>query len=522
LGVALGERRRAALVISVVACVGALALLGLRMWDGLTFLAFSDEAAQVLGGRVLLSGGLLYRDFVDSHGPLIFALAQIYGALFGWAHTNGVRFVNIVFAAGAFASVAAAPVLAGRVRRAWAVAVMAGLLASVWLVQGLFMFNYYPVSGALAAVGLAGFGLAQAGRKRVHAALAGIACALLVASAYAYAPTVVCFAAAGGWACWRGRDWRTLMAFGAGLGTGLLALLAYLCVFGDLRGYLAFHFAENQFVYSHYIGFSAFQFERSLQMSGRKQDVVQSFGVVWALAGCALLQLRAVLRGEGWRWLPQILLVLVGLFLLNARGSTQFQDGTFLFASIALFAMASASLVGKARGLAWAWPACLAALVVVCDVRLARARYTPFNLNRRELAAYHRWPIGDRSELAYFRRVRAYAGPSGHMLSLTYAPGLYLAADVAPMDGFYTYFKWDADYAKAPWFGRGHDLCAALARDPPEVIFDDRYPVWGYAPESYMPCVDAVLAKDYVADPSGEKGPAPLYVRRDRLGVKAD
>ncbi len=509
------ERQRIEFGVAVVLCVAAGALLGGRMWDGLTFLAFSDELAQVLGGRVLDAGGTLYRDFVDSHGPLIFALAQLYGALFGWGHTNGVRVINLMFVAGSFVSLAWSPAVAGGVRRVWAVAILAGLLAAVWLVQGLFMFNYYPIAGALAAIGLTGFACAPAGGGRVHGFAAGVALVLLVASAYSYAPTTVCFAAAGGWGCVLARRVRGLVWFGAGLAAGLAGFLVYLRLFADLHGYLAFHFAENQFVYSHYIGFSRFQFEQSLMLSGKKQDEVQSFGVICAVLACAGMGVRAFWRGEGWRRLPQVLFVLVGLFLLNARGSTQFQDGTFLFASLVAFAAVSANLMGGAGRFALVLPACVVAFVVSSDVVLAHARYSPFNLKRAALDAYHRWPIGDRSDDEFFRRVRGYVGAGGHMLVLTYSPAFYLVADVAPMDGFYTFFKWDADYAKAPWFGRGHDLCAALEVRPPEVIIDDGYPVWGYAPDSYMGCVKQVLSKSYVAEAGG---PKPLFVRKDRAG----
>ena len=85
------------------------------------------------------------------------------------------------------------------------------------------------------------------------------------------------------------------------------------------------------------------------------------------------------------------------------------------------------------------------------------------------------------------------------------------------MPGFTSYLPWDAAYARHPWFGRSHDICATLKRAPPPVIFDNDWKVVGrFAPRDYMPCVGELLARSYW------RAPAPnafFYVRNDRVAA---
>lgn len=112
--------------------------------------------------------------------------------------------------------------------------------------------------------------------------------------------------------------------------------------------------------------------------------------------------------------------------------------------------------------------------------------------------------------------VRGPVTASGRILALTYNSRIYLLAGRLPIDGFYAYFKWDADYAASPWFGRPHDLCTVLETAPPPVIELDEKGTWGFRPRSYIPCLNRVLTASYlkVGMMSGVDG--DLYVRRDR------
>ena len=258
------------LAVSAILCLCWLGLLAVTLWDGLTFLSFFDEATHILGGRMLNSGAVLYRDFVDSHGPFIFFLAQVYGLVAGWSNPNTARVVNILFVACSVVSIATSPALGSATTRLTAVAAFAGLLSAVWLRQGLFMVSFYPIAGALAGISLSSLALPAAlaaGASRLHAAAAGFALALLGAVAYSFLPVILLFSAVVIWNS-RGPERRQPAGwFVLGEAVGAALLLAYLCRFADLHGFLSFHFAESQFIYAHYIHFSFATFIHSLRPS---------------------------------------------------------------------------------------------------------------------------------------------------------------------------------------------------------------------------------------------------------------
>ena len=113
-------------------------------------------------------------------------------------------------------------------------------------------------------------------------------------------------------------------------------------------------------------------------------------------------------------------------------------------------------------------------------------------------------------------RVAQVLKPGERLLAIPYNPDAYLLAGFLPVRKYHAYLPWEADYARTPWFGRTRDLCEELQSRPPPVILYDGWVVWAkYKPETYVPCLKQVLARDYVADPVV----GTLYVRRDRAGT---
>ena len=242
---------RCARALPLLAALAAALFFARRAWFGLTAIGFNDETMHLLGGWALDSGERLYRNFDDVHGPGIFMLMQAYGALFGWAHANGARLVIAGLAVLAGLAVGTSPGLQGA-RRWCAVALYFGLLATVWLTQGLYLVSYYPISGAFAVMVLAWFVVPACARTRVPrpaAAAAGVACALLAFTSFQQAPTAVLFSAGGCLAAWRGGQPRAVAAHLAGVAASGVLLLAWLLRWGDLRGYLALHVYFGLVVY---------------------------------------------------------------------------------------------------------------------------------------------------------------------------------------------------------------------------------------------------------------------------------
>ena len=491
-------------------------LFAVRTWHGLWFLHFSDEAEHLLGGEALVHGYVLYRTYVDAHGPVIFMATQLYAALFGWGQMNGARLISSLFTLCAGAAILSSSVLPGAVARLWAGTLFLGIVASVWLVQGLYLVSYHTVGGALLVTATAQFAAcAWCGTavSRRAAFLSGACLALACLTAYSLAPTAALLAASGLWAARRaGRTDVARIAAWLCLGmlAGGLVVVTWLAVFGDIVGYLVFHIITQQANYARYIGFTPRQFLLSLLPSAAPDALVQAIALACCAAGFAgLASSGASRRG------PPLLAGLCGVLLLSARGTTNFQNGEFLMVSAGLAALAAARspfrrMVAPAPAAAMAWSVVVGGGVAGAEITARQALCSPGGLTRSQLVAVPPDPIG-LSDDPVSGEIRSLLPRTGRMLALVYAPAIYLKAGRLPMRGYYEYLPWDADYARAPWFGRRRDLCADLASSPPPVIYFDNWSVWGtIAPRQFMPCVEDLLASGYRPVP----GFSELYVRQ--------
>jgi hypothetical protein len=505
----------ATVFLSLLLLLATLVFFLLRSWHGLWFLPFADESDHLLGGRVIDAGGRLYASYIDSHGPLIFMLTQAYGAVFGWSAPNGARLILTGLFLAAGGGLALSPALAAWPQRLLAASLFLGLSASLWLVQGFYLVSYYPLSGALAAIGLAGFVVgAWTGARflAVAAAVAGVAFGLLVFTAYSYGPSALLFALSGGLAAWRSGERRAvLVMLAAGLLTGLAGLL-WLLRFGDVVGYLTYHIVFNQTAYAPFIDFTFGHFLRNLLPTSAPLGLVNTLGVVAWLVSCVVF--LVVLPRQ---WLA-VLLGHLGVVLLNLRGMIGFQNGTFLVASFALLALAlplalarlpmrpaRSSLVGTL-------------LVGLCNLGAEatahKAELTPFGLTYAQGSAQPAYAIDQRIEIPALQALRRIIPRGEPVLALPYWPDFYFNLDRLPPKGFYEYLPWDAAYARAPWFGRRRDLCGMLQSSPPPLIAVQDAPVWGrYTIWQYAPCLRGILESAYRRIP----GYPYLYLRRDRV-----
>ncbi len=322
------------------------------------------------------------------------------------------------------------------------------------------------------------------------------------------------------------RAWR---GFACGWAAGAVLQLAWLCVFGSIAGYLAFHVITNQLYYARYIRFTPAEFFGSFLPSLNPDRRVHQIGLACLYAGVG------VLIADGWRsraagWAGPVSRAfgIGGIVLLNARGSAGFPDGAFLVASIGLAALclppALASDVtslgslrtpgqaGIARFAGRHLPRWLPVAIIATGVIGAEAVARGATWSHKRILAVEPFHYAV-SPLPDFVEIRRIVRPGERMLALVYSPPVYLWADRLPMRKYHEYLPWEADYARHPWFGQDRDLCVDLARDPPPLVYFDNWTVWDkYEPRAFMPCVIAILAERYERDP----GFPLLYVRRDR------
>ena len=413
-------------------------------------------------------------------------------------------------------SVALSPGLHG-LARVWAVSLFAGWLACVWLVQGLFLIDYYELSGALATIALAMFTIPAwrgATLSRGKAVIAGFALALLCASAYAYIPSAGLFAVSGCMVAWQDKQRAAIGWLAIGSLAGILLLSMYFIFFVDLYGYISYHIIETQLYYSYYI-FPISMFFRSLLFSFRPDHMVQTFSLLCVLFSFFIFIITSLRQDRGSRsHITAIIFCFVGVMLLNARGEARFQNGPFVVSAIAIAALALGYSLSRLP-VRYRMTGSIIVLMLVTGAETAGhyATFSPYGLLREPMLALPHYSIPTRSEAPIFNRVRSLVGPTERVLALPYWPNFYLESDRFPIDGIYAYFPWNADYALAPWLGRPRDLCDMLRKSPPPLIaYSDAYMVWGYDPHKYMPCLFEILDDNYIKD----KKFSDLYIRRDR------
>ncbi len=514
---------------SALTTVAALSFFAIRNIHGWTFLPFGDEAAHLLGALALHLGDVLYRSYIMAHGPVTFILTQIYGALTGWHDLTYTRTISTALAALAGLSIGLSPALRGTLARLWATTLFFGVLASTWILQALYMNSYHPIAGTFVVIGLALF-VAPAWLSRIpstfHVFIAGVCFALVGFTAYSYAPAVVVLGISGllpliGPRAPDERPGALRRAAGAlvlGGIAGSAIVLVWLAVFGDFLGFVVYHIVINQVYYSRYIDFTLSNFAQSFLPPVGPATIVHLIGLsCFYLALAAFLGLALMRRRGAVRSLFAIIIGFCGIALLNARGSTIFQDGTFLIAVIGAAAIAipeALAQLGLAATLPRAW---LATGLVATGVAGAEAagRYavaTPTSYTRAQIVAVPPYHYGLKHD-ALYNEIRRIAGPDERVLALVYNPEFFLSVGRLPMNKYHEYLPWEADYAKNPRFGQLRDLCVDLDQSPPPIVYFDDWKVWDkYAPEQFMPCVIRILADKYQRQVQFPD----LYVRKDR------
>ena len=511
--------------LPLLLAVASTVFFSVRAFHGVWFLAFVDEAEHLIGGLMLDNGAVLYRTFVDSHGPVIYMITQFYGAVFGWSHPNGARLIIVALTILEALCVATSPIVPDLSARLNALSLNLGLLATVWLLQALYMVNYHMVGGLLGGAALSLLVAPTWFTKDVTRwrALAGGAClALMGGTAYSFGPCAAFLAGSAVWASIRSSDHTIVWGILAGIGVAILGVLAWLTVFGDVKGFVVFHFLYNQFVFSRFTSFSLLNFISSLVPSIAPFALVQCLALVcWAISLAMYLAIDFLRPVGGLQMAGPITVGMVGLLTLCSRGGTLFQNGSFVVGAIASVSLALPYLLynlGKRRHRAAlsSWTACstciLASCIALAETSMRQAVTSPGGLTRAQIVQSPRTQLG-RSELPIFVKIRALTDPHERILAIPFAPDFYMLSGRMPMDEYTYYLPWDAAYAKSPWLDVEHNLCGGLAKQPPKLIFFNNWVVWDkYSMADYAPCVLAIMKAHYQRQADFPE----LYVRRDR------
>ncbi|WP_156478120.1 hypothetical protein [Acetobacter malorum] len=473
--------------------------------------SFGDESGHMLGAFALTHGDILYKDYVDAHGPFIYMLSWMPALLVGFHGAYLLRCVPIATTLVAAWAIFYSPLFKMHASRFLGVAFWLGAMAFFWVAQGLNMDSYWIVGGDLMTIVLANSVLPAIfnipiSRKLFF--LSGACLIFLCFTAYSFTPSAIllffsiCFASAAG-------RQKTIFytVFGA-LSAGVV-FLVWMFFYGDLKGYILYHFIVNQLYYAQYISFGIVPLFQSFIPSLSPNAIMNTLGTFSFYAGVLIVFLKAHFRLSA-------VLAVAALLLTQIRGGVEFQDGTFLVGSLALFALV---LVYSLRGK----PLLLGSLTftfwAVCYAGQHHAVFSPYGLSEKDMVRRGLHLFRENFSVGFVQIIQKYTDKDDRLLVIPYNPDVYIYAGRLPMEKYHAYLPWEADYARHPWIGYERDLCQDLSRHPPPVIYFDHYKVWGkWEASDFIPCLNTVLTQTYqqsAADPY-------LYIRKDRLMTSRD
>lgn len=473
--------------------------------------SFGDESGHMLGAFALTHGDILYKDYIDAHGPFIYMLSWIPALFVGFHYAYLLRSVPIAATLLAAWAIFCSPLLKTQASRLLGAACWLGAIAFFWVAQGLNMDSYWTLGGDLIAIILACSVLPALFNISISRTLcfwSGACLTFLCLTAYSFTPSAI-FIFSG--LCLAGRTERQKTIFYTilgGVSSGIVFLI-WMFFYGDLGGYIAYHFVLNQFYYARYISFGLSPLFHSLLPSFAPDAVMNTLGTLSFYAGVLIVFLQA-------RFRVAAVLVVVALLLTQIRGGVEFQDGTFLVGSLALLALVTAySLREK--------PLLLGSLILVFwAVYYAgqhHAVFSPYQLSEKDMAKRGLHLFRENASVGFVQIIQKYTGKNERLLVIPYNPDVYIYAGRLPMKKYHEYLPWEEDYARHPWRGHERDICQDLSRMPPPVIYFDHYKVWGkWEASDFIPCLNTVLTQAYqrsATDPY-------LYIRKDRLIVAQD
>ena len=318
---------------------------------GLNLFEFADETEKFVAAQMIKHGQHLYRDIFAHHGPVAYMIAHLYTILVSRNDFSHLRIFLAFLALLSSLAMYCSPVFKATVSRVWSAAAYLLLLSSVWILQGMHMLLYQQIGGFLLTITVFHvfaplfYGVQL---KRYGVMASGAAVVVSCFSAYAFGPSAVMLVVASMillFATVERREWRNvILPFITGILLGLSAILLWMLLFADVKGFFIYHFFFNQHIYTQYIRFSPTSIFNNFTVSFAHDAVVHTIAL--ALLGMwVVFFLVSSLRTPPARIIISKLLALfifiTSVGYMNPRGEAGFQDNAFIIVNFAVFVLAA-------------------------------------------------------------------------------------------------------------------------------------------------------------------------------------
>ena len=414
-------KKNKASIISFLFLILCFALFLYENIKGLGFLRFTDESGHFVGAQAIHRGDKLYRDYIDYHGPVIYMLTWMMGLIVGFSEVWLLRLISSFSAMLAALCLFFSPIFHYFWQRYLVTALWFGFISSVWLIQGLYLDNYWTLGGCFAAIGLV---------------------TLVVINGI----------------CIDHRKYVSIFATSlSGCLTSIIMMLVWLGIYGDIGGMVAFHFITNQMNYARYIPFNLSNFFLSLIPSFSSNHIVETFALFSFCFGGIIL----VAKGK---YKISACLVLCGILGLQARGSILFQNGAFLIASVTLIIVAFVKSTEVKPDISLFFSVISTFCIFFIIDQYAVTSPNILDKRQRNVYQWHAFREGYNEDT---KAIWFYVDKNERILSIPYNPDIYILANRLPIKKYHAYLPWEADYALHPWHHYERDLCKDLPKNKP-------------------------------------------------------
>ena len=492
---------------------------------GFHIFEFGDETEKFVAAQMIHQGHHLYRDIFAHHGPVPYMLAHLYTLLVSPNNFTYIRVFPALLAVLSAAAIYLSPVFKTTAPRALSAGAYFLLLSPIWVLQGIHMLLYQQIGGFLLTIAFMQlsfplfFGIKP---TKYGLLVSGIAITLSCFTSYAFGASALLLLAASValvFASTEKDDAKTLIPpFLAGVLGGALAIISWMLLFADFKGFLVYHFYFNQNVYSSFVVISLKKLFEIFYFSLSQDSIIHSFTLLLFVFWVCFFVFSSVDRSSTRKTLARLfalLLLIASIVLLNLRAITNFQDSGFVVANLAAFAFACGLAMQhhlqRGRCLWAIGTLSVFAFSVILMKQIGGYAVSPFGLvkkadfkNHLDLMKPNRYEV--------FEFIRAITKKEDDLLVLVFNPAMYIRLDRLPASGNYYYLPWQAAYNKQPIDGYKIDICDDIEKNAPSVIAFDNWKVWDMYPiDEYEPCVPSLINESYIH--LVDLG--PWYVRKD-------
>ena len=485
----------------------ALGLFLRRTLHTLNFFEFRDETEKFVAAQMIIEGGHLYKDIFSHHGVLPYIFSHAYAVFISATDFSHIRLVQILLALIACSAISLNPIHKTNSAKFFSAGVFLALLAGFWILQGFNVVLYHSVGGFLLVVPITQLALPLLFncQPSVRGLIASGAAAVLANfTAYSFGiSTMALVGVTGILSVDKTERYRIIKYVLMGALFALAFVVVWLLFFGDIKGFLVYHFIFNQFTHSKFIEFNWIKPILTFLPSLRLETLAHYFSTLAYVFSFFIFLMSAILenkrRAMFFRLIAIALLAIMVLYS-NPRGDVGFQDSAFVIWSFAFFSIIMGWVLQKADSaqsyLGIMLTIFLCSIFIFVGEQVGRFGLSAFGVFRRDMENSSTRLMPEQSE--FFNFIRSITRKEKDFLSLVFRPDLYVRLDRTPASGAYYYLPRLAAYNKNPIDGYNFDICSEIKKNRPAVIFFDDEITWDqYSVGHYEPCIGKLITEDY-------------------------